>query len=351
MPAPAVFTLPHTRNELPLDYAPDSPERPAVDAELRRLRAETPELPLRIGGDERRRPGGCTPCSRRTTGPAARPHPLGRHRGGPAGGRGAAAAWKDWSRMPLEDRAAIFLGGRAARGPWRANDQRRHDARPVEDGAPGRDRLGRASSSTSRASTRTTREMYAEQPESATTATWNQAEYRPLEGFVYAVTPFNFTSIAGNLPTSPALMGNVVLWKPASTAILCAYYLLRLLEEAGPAARRHQLRSRRPAPRSATWCSPTATWPACTSPADRGVQRDVAHHRPQHRRATATTHASSARPAARTSSSPTPRPTPRRWRSQSSAARSSTRDRSAPRPAASTCRGRCGRTFRDELLR
>ena len=62
---------------------------------------------------------------------------------------------------------------------------------------------------------------------------WNQLDYRPLEGFVYAVTPFNFTSIAGNLPTAPALMGNTVIWKPASSAMLSAYYLMKLLEEAG----------------------------------------------------------------------------------------------------------------------
>ena len=75
-------------------------------------------------------------------------------------------------------------------------------------------------------------ELYAEQPLSSG-AMWNQLDYRPLEGFVYAVTPFNFTSIAGNLPTAPALMGNTVVWKPASSAIPSAYYILRLLEAAG----------------------------------------------------------------------------------------------------------------------
>src|SRR5262249_21300468 len=74
--------------------------------------------------------------------------------------------------------------------------------------------------------------LYAEQPISSP-GVWNQLEYRPLDGFVYAVTPFNFTSIAGNLPTAPALMGNVVLWKPASSAVLSAHYILELLEEAG----------------------------------------------------------------------------------------------------------------------
>ena len=75
-------------------------------------------------------------------------------------------------------------------------------------------------------------ELYGEQPLS-TPAAWNMVEYRPLEGFVFAVTPFNFTSIAANLPTAPALIGNTVVWKPASTAILSGYYLMRLLEAAG----------------------------------------------------------------------------------------------------------------------
>src|SRR5438034_8686785 len=74
--------------------------------------------------------------------------------------------------------------------------------------------------------------IYKEQPSSAP-GTWNRMEYRPLEGFVFAVTPFNFTAIAGNLPTSPALMGNTVVWKPASTSALSSYYVMRLLQEAG----------------------------------------------------------------------------------------------------------------------
>ena len=98
---------------------------------------------------------------------------------------------------------------------------------------------------------------------------WNQLDYRPLEGFVYAVTPFNFTAIGGNLPTAPALMGNTVIWKPASTAMLSAYYVMKLLEEAGlppgvinfvPGDRGRDLE--RAARR-------IASWPACTSPAAR----------------------------------------------------------------------------------
>src|SRR4051812_29088846 len=75
-------------------------------------------------------------------------------------------------------------------------------------------------------------ELYAEQPLSDHTM-WNQVEYRPLEGFVYAVTPFNFTSIAGNLPTAPAMMGNTVVWKPASSSVLSGWYIMQILQEAG----------------------------------------------------------------------------------------------------------------------
>ena len=88
-------------------------------------------------------------------------------------------------------------------------------------------------------------EIHAEHPIS-THAASNRMDYRPLEGFVYAVTPFNFTSIAGNLPTAPALMGNTVVWKPAASSMLSSYYIMRILEAAGPAAGRHQLRARRP---------------------------------------------------------------------------------------------------------
>jgi 1-pyrroline-5-carboxylate dehydrogenase len=88
------------------------------------------------------------------------------------------------------------------------------------------------------------RELVSEQPVSGP-GVWNQSEYRPLEGFVYAVTPFNFTAIGGNLPTAPALMGNTVLWKPASTAMLSAWYTLQLLHEAGLPEGRDQLRARR----------------------------------------------------------------------------------------------------------
>jgi 1-pyrroline-5-carboxylate dehydrogenase len=145
----------------------------------------------------------------------------------------AAKAWEDWSRWPWEDRAAVFL--RAAEllaGPWRdtlnaatmlGQSKTAHQAE-IDAACELTDFL--------RFNVEYMTRIYSEQPVSSP-GVWNRMEYRPLEGFVFAVTPFNFTAIAGNLPSSAALMGNVVLWKPASTAMLSAYYLMRLWQEAG----------------------------------------------------------------------------------------------------------------------
>ena len=239
-------------------------------------------------------------------------------------------------------RRGVPQGGRAAGDDVAPHAQRRDDARPVEDGVPGRDRRGvRADRLLALQSARTR--------SSSTTSSRSRrrdvepARLPPLEGFVYAVTPFNFTAIGGNLPTAPALMGNTVIWKPAATAMLSAYYLMQLLEEAGlppgvinfvPGDRGRDLERGARAPR----------------PRRRALHRQhgrLQHHveddRREHVAATRRTRASSARPAARTSSSRTRRPTRRRSRSRSCAAGSSTRDRSAPRRAASTSRTRSGR--------
>jgi 1-pyrroline-5-carboxylate dehydrogenase len=145
----------------------------------------------------------------------------------------AAQAWKDWSRWPWEERAAVFL--RAAEllaGPWRdvlnaatmlGQSKTAHQAE-IDSACELTDFL--------RFNVEFMTRIYSEQPVSGP-GTWNRIEYRPLEGFVFAVSPFNFTAIAGNLPSSAALMGNVVLWKPASTAMLSAHYLMRLWQEAG----------------------------------------------------------------------------------------------------------------------
>ena len=186
------------------------------------------------------------------------------------------------------------------------------------------------------------RQVLAEQPIVIAPGIWNRIDHRPLEGFVYAVTPFNFTAIAGNLPTAPALMGNVVVWKPSITQQLAASLTMDLLEEAGlPPGVINMLTGDGPAISEVVLADPD--WPASTSPARpatfQHLWRTVGE---QHRQPTGPTRGWSARPAARTSSSRTPPRTStccaRRW----SAARSSTRGRSARRRRGPTSRARSG---------
>ena len=185
-------------------------------------------------------------------------------------------------------------------------------------------------------------QLLADQPPANSKGVWNRTDHRPLEGFVYAITPFNFTAIAGNLPTAPALMGNVVVWKPSPTQAFAAHFTMRLLEAAGlppgvinlvhgdglPVS---DVALAHPDLAGIHFTGSTAPSSGCGGRSRRTWT------------STAATRASSARPAARTSCSPTPRRTStcsgRRW----SGARSSTRGRSAPRPPGRTCRGRCGR--------
>jgi 1-pyrroline-5-carboxylate dehydrogenase len=159
------------------------------------------------------------------------------HAGGPAEVDQAIAAARearhDWARLPWEERAAVFL--RAAEllaGPWRATlnaatmlgqSKTAHQAE-IDAACELTDFF--------RFNVEFMTRIYKEQPNSAP-GTWNRLEYRPLEGFVFAVTPFNFTAISGNLPSAPALMGNTVVWKPASTAAFSAYFVMRLFQEAG----------------------------------------------------------------------------------------------------------------------
>jgi 1-pyrroline-5-carboxylate dehydrogenase len=142
-------------------------------------------------------------------------------------------AHKEWAAFPWEDRAAIFLrAGELLSTSWRSTvnastmlgqSKTVHQAE-IDSAAELVDFL--------RFNASFAQELYEEQPISSK-GIWNWAEYRPLEGFIYAITPFNFTSIAGNLPTAPALMGNTVLWKPARTSLLSSYYLQKMFEEAG----------------------------------------------------------------------------------------------------------------------
>ena len=229
----ARVSVPASRNEPVLSYAPGSPEKATLKTQLDNFASETTEIPLIIGGREVRT-GDLGHC--------ILPHDHRKrvatyHRGNADTVNEAIAAAdearSDWSAMPWESRAAIFL---------KAAELLAGRYRPIINAATMLNQSKTAFQAEIDAACELIDfwrfnvsylpDIYAQQPESAP-GIWNYVEYRALEGFILAVTPFNFTSIAGNLPSSPALMGNTVVWKPASTAVFSAYWLMKLLEEAG----------------------------------------------------------------------------------------------------------------------
>ncbi len=228
-----LFQVPKPLNEPVWDYAPGSPERKELKAKLAELRGQVIEIPLVIGGREIR------------TGNTADimiPHEnkkiIGRfHKAGPREAQmaveAAARARAVWGKMPWHARASIFLkAGDLLASTWR---QTLNAATMIgQSKNPYQAEIDAACelSDFFRFNTYYAEQIYAQQPLSAR-GTWNYVDYRPLEGFVFAVTPFNFTSIAGNLPSAPAIMGNTVVWKPASTAVYSAYQVMRLLQAAG----------------------------------------------------------------------------------------------------------------------
>jgi 1-pyrroline-5-carboxylate dehydrogenase len=233
MSAPGIFRVPTPANEPVKDYAPGSPERASLQLRLEQMRNERIEIPLVIGGKDV-----TTGNLKQAVMPHDKEHVLADvHQAGPKEVEDAieasAEAWEDWHRVPWEERAAVFL--RAAEllaGPWRdtlnaatmlGQSKTVHQAE-IDAACELIDfwRLNPAFM----------QRMYEEQPISSP-GVWNRMEYRPLEGFVLAVSPFNFTAIGGNLTGAPALMGNTVVWKPASTAMLSAYYTMRIFQEAG----------------------------------------------------------------------------------------------------------------------
>lgn len=229
----AIFKVPEPINEPILSYKLGSKERKELKAELKRLQEREIEVPLIIGGKE---------VKTGNMGEMRVPHNhqklLGKfHKAGKEEVKMAVEAsqeaWKSWSVMPWEQRVSIFLkAAELLAGPWRA----RINAATM---------LGQSKVSFQaeidsacelidfwRFNAYYMAQLMSEQPYSLK-GMWNRVEYRPLEGFVFAVTPFNFTSIAGNLPTAPVLVGNVSLWKPASSAVYSAYQLMLLFKEAG----------------------------------------------------------------------------------------------------------------------
>ncbi|MES9525342.1 aldehyde dehydrogenase family protein, partial [Streptomyces capoamus] len=231
----AVTQVPTPVNEPVHGYAPGSPERARLEVKLKELAENPIELPMTIGGEKRL--GGGEPFE------VVQPH---NHKAVIGTGRhatqqdardaidAALAAAPAWRAMSFDDRAAIIL--RAAEllaGPWRET-------------LAASTMLGQSKTAQQaeidtpcelvdfwRFNVHYARQILAEQPPANSPGVWNRLDHRPLEGFVYAITPFNFTAIAGNLPTAPALMGNVVVWKPSPTQTHAAVLLMQLLEEAG----------------------------------------------------------------------------------------------------------------------
>jgi 1-pyrroline-5-carboxylate dehydrogenase len=231
--ANGIVPVPPPLNEPIMSYAPGSPEKASLKAKLREMLSEQIEMPLIIGGKEVRTGNTATAVC-----PHDHRHVLGTyHRAGEAEVRqaieAAAEAWKSWSETPWEHRAAVMLkAAELLAGPWRDTlnaacmlNQSKNVFQAEIDAACELIDFWRFNPHYMRF-------IYEQQPGSAP-GHWDYVEYRALEGFVFAVTPFNFASIAGNLPTAPALMGNAVLWKPASSAVFTGWYLMKLMEAAG----------------------------------------------------------------------------------------------------------------------
>jgi 1-pyrroline-5-carboxylate dehydrogenase len=229
----AIFQVPVPVNEPVSDYAPGTAERAQLKNALREIAGQQIEIPLVIGGEEVRTGD---------TGRAVMPHDHGHllttyHKAGAdqvqRAIEAANASWPEWSRMPWEDRAAIFL---------KAADILTCRRRAEMNAAAMLDLSKTAHQSEIDAVAELAdfwrfnpyymMQIMQPQPGSVPSV-WNMTEQRPLEGFIFAATPFNFASIAGNLPAAPAMMGNTVVWKPASSAVYIAYQIMRVLEEAG----------------------------------------------------------------------------------------------------------------------
>ena len=231
--ANSIIPIPEPVNEPIRPYAPGSPEKASLKAKLNEMLSQEIEIPLIIGGEEVR-----TGNLAEAVCPHDRQHILGRYH--KAGERevqmaidASQKAWLEWSETPWVHRAAVMLkAAELLAGPWRdtlnaacmLNQSKTVFQAEIDSAAELIDFW--------RFNPQYMTFIYEQQPKSEF-GHWNYVEYRALEGFIFAVTPFNFASIAGNLPSSPALMGNTVLWKPASSAVFTAHWLMKLLIEAG----------------------------------------------------------------------------------------------------------------------
>jgi len=231
----AVSRTPVPVNEPVRQYQPGSHERAVLESKIKELAGQQAELTMTIGGRQQMPDGGDLI---EVVQPHNKSHVLGRLGNATdvdvsAAIYAAKLAAPGWRALSFDDRAAIFLkAAELLAGPWRATI----NAATIlgQSKSPYQAEIDAACELIDfwRYNVHYARRLESEQPESAP-GVWNRMEYRPLEGFVLAITPFNFTSIAGNLPTAPALLGNVVVWKPSPTQQLAAHYTMRLLEAAG----------------------------------------------------------------------------------------------------------------------
>ncbi len=231
----AATRVPVPINEPVLDYAPGSPERATIEATLKDLASTRIDLPMVIGGEHRmgrgRRVNVVQPHAHRQVLGTMKMATQNDAADAIAAARAAAPGWR---ALTFDDRAAVFLkAAELLSGPWRS----------VLNAAT---MLGQSKTVYQaeidaacelidfwRFNVHFAQQVLAEQPMANSKGVWNRTDSRPLEGFVYAITPFNFTAIGGNLPTAPAMMGNVVLWKPAHTQMFAAHFTMAILEAAG----------------------------------------------------------------------------------------------------------------------
>jgi len=228
-----VYNVPEPVNEPVKQYAPGSTEKAELEAKLKGMKSEQIEIPMFIGGEEVRS-GNLVPISP----PHDHQHILGNYHQGDKSHveqaiEAAMAAKKEWANMDWEHRASIFLkAADLLAGPYRQainastmlGQSKNAFQAEIDAACELIDFL--------KFNVKYMTEIYKQQPESAP-GMWNRVEHRPLEGFVFALTPFNFTSIAGNLPSAPAMMGNTVVWKASKTQIYSAKVLMDLFREAG----------------------------------------------------------------------------------------------------------------------
>lgn len=229
----AIYKVPKASNEPVYDYAPGSVHRANLKNALKQLRSQKLDIPMHIGGKQ------IFTEDKKTMHP---PHDLSHELGSYSRGnkshveqavQAALKAKAGWESMPWQDRAAIFLkAADLITGPYRAEFNAATMLCQSKNAYQSEIDSVCELADFMRFNVQYMTEIYSNQPNSSRNV-WNRTEYRPLEGFVFALTPFNFTAIAGNLPGTPALLGNTVVWKPAESQIYSAHFIMKILREAG----------------------------------------------------------------------------------------------------------------------